>query len=99
MPEVEPDDNARHPVHLRQREGPQGGPADAPQPQLEHRRRHRTIFGITPDDVILSNLPLFHVFGHNINFWLPLLVGMTAVTYANPLEYRTHLPASCARRR
>jgi acyl-[acyl-carrier-protein]-phospholipid O-acyltransferase/long-chain-fatty-acid--[acyl-carrier-protein] ligase len=33
-------------------------------------------------------LPLFHVFGQNVNFWLPLTVGMTAVTYANPLDYK-----------
>ena len=46
------------------------------------------ILNLTPEDIILANLPLFHVFGHNIDFWLPLLGGMTVVTYANPLEYR-----------
>ena len=43
---------------------------------------------MTSDDVMLANLPLFHVFGHNIDFWLPLLFGMTIVSYANPLEYK-----------
>jgi acyl-[acyl-carrier-protein]-phospholipid O-acyltransferase / long-chain-fatty-acid--[acyl-carrier-protein] ligase len=38
------------------------------------------------DDIILGNLPLFHVFGHNVNFWLPLLRGLTVVPYANPLD-------------
>jgi len=46
------------------------------------------------DDIILSILPLFHVFGHTIDFWLPLTQGMTAVTYANPLEYKK-IPVIC----
>jgi acyl-[acyl-carrier-protein]-phospholipid O-acyltransferase / long-chain-fatty-acid--[acyl-carrier-protein] ligase len=41
-----------------------------------------------PDDTILGNLPLFHVFGLNTNLWLPLVTGMTIVTFANPLEFR-----------
>lgn len=39
-------------------------------------------------DVILGNLPLFHVFGLNTNLWLPLVNGMRIVTFANPLEFR-----------
>lgn len=46
------------------------------------------VLPITYADTIFSILPLFHVFGHTINFWLPLTMGMTALTYANPLEYR-----------
>lgn len=45
-------------------------------------------FKLTQDDIMLGVLPFFHVFGHNTNFWLPLIVGMTVVTYANPLEYK-----------
>ncbi len=41
-----------------------------------------------PDDTILGNLPLFHVFGLNTNLWLPLVNGLTMVTFANPLEFR-----------
>jgi len=41
-----------------------------------------------PDDIILGNLPLFHVFGLNTNLWLPLVNGLTIVTFANPLEFR-----------
>jgi acyl-[acyl-carrier-protein]-phospholipid O-acyltransferase / long-chain-fatty-acid--[acyl-carrier-protein] ligase len=41
-----------------------------------------------PGDIILGNLPLFHVFGLNTNLWLPLVNGMTIVTFANPLEFR-----------
>ena len=37
---------------------------------------------------MLGNLPLFHGFGFNTNFWLPLLRGLKVVTYPNPLEYR-----------
>ncbi|MCK5222123.1 MAG: AMP-binding protein, partial [Candidatus Aminicenantes bacterium] len=40
------------------------------------------------DDIMLGNLPLFHVFGYNTNFWLPLLQGLSVVTYPNPLEYK-----------
>ncbi|MBN2416410.1 AMP-binding protein [bacterium] len=46
-------------------------------------------FPLSAEDTILSILPLFHVFGVNTNFWLPLTQGMTAVTYANPLDYKT----------
>jgi acyl-[acyl-carrier-protein]-phospholipid O-acyltransferase / long-chain-fatty-acid--[acyl-carrier-protein] ligase len=41
-----------------------------------------------PDDVILSNLPFFHVFGFMANLWLPLVNGAIAVTVPNPLEFR-----------
>ena len=41
------------------------------------------------EDVMLANLPLFHVFGLTVNMWLPLREGMTIVTCPNPLEFRT----------
>ena len=43
----------------------------------------------TADDVMMANLPLFHVFGLTVNMWLPLAKGMTIVTYPNPLEFRS----------
>ena len=46
------------------------------------------VFKLTSDDVMLSILPVFHSFGQMVNFWLPMLTGMTAVTYANPLDYK-----------
>ncbi len=46
------------------------------------------VMRLTENDVIMSILPLFHVFGQTTNFWLPLTVGMTAVTHANPLDYK-----------
>lgn len=45
-------------------------------------------FNLTDQDSIMSMLPLFHVFGHSINFWLPMYLGMTAITYANPIDYK-----------
>jgi len=47
------------------------------------------VFKLTEQDRIMAILPLFHVFGHSIDFWLPLVLGATAVSYANPLEYKT----------
>lgn len=41
-----------------------------------------------PADIILGNLPYFHVFGINTGLWLPLITGMTVVTVPSPLEYR-----------
>jgi acyl-[acyl-carrier-protein]-phospholipid O-acyltransferase / long-chain-fatty-acid--[acyl-carrier-protein] ligase len=43
----------------------------------------------TADDVMLANLPLFHVFGLTVNMWLPLARGMTIVTCPNPLEFKS----------
>jgi acyl-[acyl-carrier-protein]-phospholipid O-acyltransferase/long-chain-fatty-acid--[acyl-carrier-protein] ligase len=41
----------------------------------------------TSDDSVMSILPLFHIFGYNGNFWLPLVLGVTLVSFANPLDY------------
>jgi acyl-[acyl-carrier-protein]-phospholipid O-acyltransferase/long-chain-fatty-acid--[acyl-carrier-protein] ligase len=70
-----------------------GSEKDPKAVQLTHRNFQSNIEGsldhleLTEEDNILSILPLFHVFGHNTNFWLPLVTGCTAVTYANPLDY------------
>ncbi|MBT8361386.1 MAG: AMP-binding protein [Deltaproteobacteria bacterium] len=45
-------------------------------------------FNFTPDDIFLSALPYFHVFGMTVNLWIPLFHGTTILTYANPLEYK-----------
>lgn len=63
--------------------------------QLTHRnlgsniKDLETVGKVTNDDIIMSILPLFHIYGYTGNFWLPLVLGMTAVTYANPLDYNT----------
>ncbi|PKL82914.1 MAG: bifunctional acyl-ACP--phospholipid O-acyltransferase/long-chain-fatty-acid--ACP ligase [Ignavibacteriae bacterium HGW-Ignavibacteriae-3] len=41
------------------------------------------------DDIFLANLPYFHVFGQTANLWVPVAEGMTVVTYANPLDFKT----------
>ena len=38
---------------------------------------------------IMAVLPFFHVMGLNVNLWLPLCVGLTTITYSNPLEFKT----------
>jgi acyl-[acyl-carrier-protein]-phospholipid O-acyltransferase/long-chain-fatty-acid--[acyl-carrier-protein] ligase len=71
-----------------------GSEKDPKAVQLTHRNIGSNVTDIgkvlkvTCEDVMLANLPLFHVFGHNVDFWLPLLFGMTIVSYANPLEYK-----------
>ncbi len=47
------------------------------------------ILDFGPQDILLANLPLFHVFGLTVDCWLPLERGMTIVTCPNPLEFRS----------
>jgi acyl-[acyl-carrier-protein]-phospholipid O-acyltransferase/long-chain-fatty-acid--[acyl-carrier-protein] ligase len=46
-------------------------------------------YDFSADDILLANLPYFHIFGQTANLWLPIVAGMTIVTYANPLEFKT----------
>lgn len=61
---------------------------------LSHRNIKANIDGMHqvlefgPKDIILGNLPLFHVFGLTVTCWLPLTNAMTVVTSPNPLEFR-----------
>jgi len=63
--------------------------------QLTHRNIGSNIVDvvevmkITSEDIGMCLLPVFHCFGQMSQFWLPLTMGMTAVTYANPLDYKT----------
>ncbi|MBN2102659.1 AMP-binding protein [bacterium] len=72
-----------------------GSEKDPKAVQLTHRNIGSNItdvlqvMDLSDKDVIMSILPMFHVFGNTVDFWLPLLTGMTAVTYANPLDYKT----------
>ena len=71
-----------------------GSEKDPKAVQLTHRNIGSNVgdiakvLTVTSDDIMMANLPLFHVFGHNINFWLPLMYGMTIISYANPLDYK-----------
>lgn len=44
---------------------------------------------LTANDVMLANLPYFHVFGLTVNLWTPIYHGMTVISYANPLDFQS----------
>ncbi len=46
------------------------------------------IIDVNSEDRFISILPFFHVFGLTVNFWLPICLGCTIVTYPNPLDYK-----------
>ncbi len=48
-----------------------------------------TLVHLDHNDIFLSILPLFHIFGLTCDFWLPAILGASMVTYPNPLEYKT----------
>jgi acyl-[acyl-carrier-protein]-phospholipid O-acyltransferase/long-chain-fatty-acid--[acyl-carrier-protein] ligase len=45
-------------------------------------------FNFAGDDIFLTSLPLFHVFGLTTNMWIPIHHGMTMLAYANPLDFK-----------
>jgi acyl-[acyl-carrier-protein]-phospholipid O-acyltransferase/long-chain-fatty-acid--[acyl-carrier-protein] ligase len=56
---------------------------------ISHNIRNVPDFvGMRNDEIFAGTLPLFHVFGLTATFWLPLLMGTTIVTFANPLDYK-----------
>jgi acyl-[acyl-carrier-protein]-phospholipid O-acyltransferase/long-chain-fatty-acid--[acyl-carrier-protein] ligase len=63
--------------------------------QLTHRNISanyeslKKAYSFSSEDIFLANLPYFHVFGQTANLWVPLVEGMTLVTYANPLDFKT----------
>ena len=71
-----------------------GSEKDPKAVQLTHRNIGSNIvactkrFNFTEDEIFLSTLPYFHVFGLTVNMWIPLYHGNTILTYANPLDYR-----------
>ncbi len=62
--------------------------------QLTHRNISSNIeamvplFGLSDREILLANLPFFHVFGITSNLWLAWTQGMTMVTIANPLDHQ-----------
>lgn len=72
-----------------------GSERDPKAVELTHRGISSIIDGLeeivhlTHEDIFLCQLPYFHIFGQTGNLWVPLSLGMTLVTYANPLDYRT----------
>lgn len=71
-----------------------GSEKDPKAVQLSHKNISSNVvsctdrFKFTRDDVFLSTLPYFHVFGLTVNMWIPIHHGNTILTFANPLEYR-----------
>jgi acyl-[acyl-carrier-protein]-phospholipid O-acyltransferase/long-chain-fatty-acid--[acyl-carrier-protein] ligase len=69
-----------------------GSEKDPKAVQLTHRniasniRSFSRVVEISSKDILLAQLPLFHVFGLTINMWTPLYHGMTIITCANPLD-------------
>lgn len=51
------------------------------------------VLGLGEADTMMAVLPFFHVFGFTVDLWMPLLLGMTTVTVASPLEYRSVVEA------
>ena len=47
------------------------------------------VFELRSEDIFLAQLPYFHIFGQTGNLWAPIYFGMTIVTYANPLDFKT----------
>jgi len=57
---------------------------------------HRNILGnvsqfslmlnLTREDSVLASLPFFHSFGCTVTLWYPLIEGIRAITYPNPLD-------------
>ena len=45
-----------------------------------------TMLSLSRDDTVLASLPFFHSFGCTVTLWYPLIEGIRAVTYPNPLE-------------
>ena len=71
-----------------------GSEKDPKAVQLTHRnissniKSFNKVVKMYDHDILLANLPYFHVFGLTINLWTPLYFGMTIVAYANPLDYK-----------
>lgn len=71
-----------------------GSEQDPKAVQLSHKNIEQQIdilprmVGVKKDDVFAGALPLFHIFGLTITFWIPYILGASIVSFANPLEYR-----------
>ena len=71
-----------------------GSEKDPKAVQLSHKNINANLKSLSEvlefsaEDIVLGNLPLFHVFGQTAHAWLPIWSGMTIVTYANPLDFK-----------
>ncbi len=71
-----------------------GSEKDPKAVQLSHKNISHNIesipqvIDIGPDDIFAGTLPVFHVFGLTVTFWLPIGIGTSIVAHANPLDYK-----------
>lgn len=56
---------------------------------LANRHQLASVVDISPTDVVLNALPVFHSFGLTGGLLLPLLSGVRTFLYPSPLHYRT----------
>ncbi len=56
---------------------------------LSNRHQLASVVDISPKDVVLNALPVFHSFGLTGGVLLPLLSGVRTFFYPSPLHYRT----------
>ncbi|MGA1790044.1 MAG: AMP-binding protein [bacterium] len=71
-----------------------GSEKDPKAVQLTHKNISSNIesfaamFELSSEDSMLAQLPFFHVFGLTVCLWTPIYLGMTEITYANPLDFK-----------
>ena len=59
---------------------------------LSHRNilanisQFRLMVNLQADDGVLASLPFFHSFGCTVTLWFPIIEGLRAITYPNPLD-------------
>jgi acyl-[acyl-carrier-protein]-phospholipid O-acyltransferase/long-chain-fatty-acid--[acyl-carrier-protein] ligase len=56
---------------------------------LANRAQLASVIDVSPKDVVLNALPVFHSFGLTGGLLLPLLSGVRTFLYPSPLHYRT----------
>jgi acyl-[acyl-carrier-protein]-phospholipid O-acyltransferase/long-chain-fatty-acid--[acyl-carrier-protein] ligase len=56
---------------------------------LANRHQLAVVVDVSPKDVVLNALPVFHSFGLTGGLLLPLLAGVRTFLYPSPLHYRT----------
>jgi acyl-[acyl-carrier-protein]-phospholipid O-acyltransferase/long-chain-fatty-acid--[acyl-carrier-protein] ligase len=56
---------------------------------LANRHQLASVIDLSPKDIVLNALPVFHSFGMTGGLLMPLLAGVRTFLYPSPLHYRT----------